>query len=519
MFHAAILNREHLTTEVWLLKYYLGVDLGTSSVRALMINSDGIPISVRSAQYEVLIPRQGWAEQDPEEWTRKTTQVLSSVVSSSGVSPKDIVAVSFSGQMHGLVPLKEDGSPAANAILWLDQRSSDAIREIHEMLGPDWVAEHTQNRIAAGFLLATLYWMKTRVPETYKTIRWVMLPKDYIKYRLCGAILTDYSDAAGSLAFDNRRLGWSDELIAALGLRREVFPECLPSTAVIGTVSEEAARLTGLSTRTLVVNGGADQCMQAIGNGIVSPGVFASNIGTAGQISTTAAQPVFDPQLRTNTFAHVVPGHWNIMGACLNSGLSLKWFSREILKETDYQKLDAGVSKVPPGCGGLIFLPYLTGERTPHMDPRARGAFFGLTLNHCSMEMVRAVMEGVVFALKDCLSVVLGLGVPLKRIVAAGGGARSDVWLQMQADVFERTVHRSASTEQACFGAALTAAIGAGAFSGFEEACRTAVRPSVKTFHPNEKNARAYRDMYDVFRALYPANKALFSRLSELGPL
>ena len=259
--------------------------------------------------------------------------------------------------------------------------------------------------------------------------------------------------------------------------------------------------------------------MQAIGNGIVSPGVFASNIGTAGQISTTASAPTFDLHLRTNTFAHVVPGRWNIMGACLNSGISLKWFSREIFKETDYPRLDVGVSKVPPGCGGLIFLPYLTGERTPHMDPKARGAFFGLTLNHGPMEMARAVMEGVVFALKDCLSIVADLGVPLEKIVAAGGGARSDIWLQMQADIFGRTVYRSASTEQACLGAALTAAIGAGAFSGFEEACRIAVRPSVEAFQPNEKNARAYRDMYDVFRALYPANKPLFSRLSELGQI
>jgi xylulokinase len=344
-----------------------------------------------------------------------------------------------------------------------------------------------------------------------------MLPKDYIKYRLCGAILTDTSDAAGSLAFNNIRLKWSDELIASLGLRREIFPDCQPSTAVVGTVSEEAARLTGLSTHTLVVNGGADSCMQAIGNGIVTPGVFASNIGTAGQISTTAAKPAFDPRLRTNTFAHVIPGHWNIMGACLNSGISLKWFLREILKETDYHKLDAEVAKVPPGGGGLIFLPYLTGERTPHMDPRARGAFFGLTLNHGPAEMARAVMEGVVFALKDCLTIVLDLGVPFEKIIAAGGGAKSDVWLQMQADIFERVVYRSTSTEQACLGAALTAAVGEGAFSGFNEACEAAVHPSAEAFYPNKTSVHAYRDLYEVFRALYSANKALFSRLSELG--
>lgn len=499
------------------MKYYLGVDLGTSSVRALLINSDGTQISVKGAQYGVRIPCQGWAEQEPEEWFLKTAGVIRDVVASSGVAPRDIAALSFSGQMHGLVPLKEDGCPAANAVLWLDQRSGDAIREIYDTLGRDWVSAHTQNRISPGFLLASLYWMKTRAPEIYKTIRWVMLPKDYVKYRLCGAILTDFSDAAGSLAFDNSRLRWSDELITALGLNRALFPDCQPSTAVVGTVSEEASRLTGLSTRTLVVNGGADTCMQAVGNGIVAPGMFASNIGTAGQISTTAANPAFDPLLRTNTFAHVVPGCWNIMGACLNSGISLKWFSKEILKETDYRKLDADVAKVPPGSGGLVFLPYLTGERTPHMDPKARGAFFGLTLNHGSVEMARAVMEGVVFALKDCLSVVLDLGVPFERIVAAGGGAKSDVWLQMQADIFDRAVYRSASAEQACLGAALTAAVGEGAFSGFQEACEAAVRPSAEVFYPDERCARAYRELYEVFHALYPANRLLFSRLSELA--
>jgi xylulokinase len=324
-------------------------------------------------------------------------------------------------------------------------------------------------------------------------------------------------DAAGSLAFDNNRLQWADEMISALGLRRELFPECLPSTAVAGTITEEAARDTGLSVHTLVVNGGADQCMQAVGNAIVSPGVFASNIGTAGQISTTALKPVFDPLLRTNTFAHVVPERWNIMGACLNSGISLRWLAKEILLETDYAKLDAGVREIRPGSGGLVFLPYLTGERTPHLDPKARGMFFGLTLNHGRMEMARAVMEGVVFALKDCLQVVLELGVPLQKIVAAGGGAKSDLWLQMQADIFERTVYRSASSEQACLGAALTAAVGTGGFSGFEEACAIAVRPSTEAFHPNERNARVYRDLYDVFRELYPANKHLFSRLSGLA--
>ena len=257
-----------------------------------------------------------------------------------------------------------DGTPAQNAILWLDQRSGEAIDEIYTLLGREWVAQRTQNAIAAGFLLASLYWAKTRAPAFYRAIRWVFLPKDYIKYRLCGAIVTDYSDAAGSLAFDNAQLAWSDELLDRLGIAREIFPQVLPSTVVVGTVSPQAAGLTGLSTRTAVVNGGADQCMQAVGNGMVRPGEFASNIGTAGQISTLASAPVYDPLNRTNTFAHVVPGCWNVMGACLNSGISRRWISKDILMETDYQALGCRRGTGAAGSGGLIFLPYLTGERT-----------------------------------------------------------------------------------------------------------------------------------------------------------
>lgn len=498
------------------MQYFVGVDLGTSSVRALVTDSDGMQRAVAGAQYDVLIPRQGWAEQDPEEWYTKTCAVIREAVQKSGVPAEEIAAVSFSGQMHGLVALREDGTPAQNAILWLDQRSGEAIDEIYTLLGREWVAQRTQNAIAAGFLLASLYWAKTRAPAFYRAIRWVFLPKDYIKYRLCGAIVTDYSDAAGSLAFDNAQLAWSDELLNRLGIAREIFPQVLPSTVVVGTVSPQAAGLTGLSTRTAVVNGGADQCMQAVGNGMVRPGEFASNIGTAGQISTLASAPVYDPLNRTNTFAHVVPGCWNVMGACLNSGISRRWISKDILMETDYQALDAGVAQVPPGSGGLIFLPYLTGERTPHMDAKARGMFCGLTLKHGRMELERAVMEGVVFALKDCLNLLLSLGLPCERIVAAGGGARSNVWLQMQADIFERPVFRSASSEQACLGAALTAAVGYGAFESFEQACKTCVRPSTETFYPNEKNAAVYREAYEIFRALYPANKALFARLGAL---
>lgn len=496
---------------------YMGIDLGTSSVRALLIDSDGNQIGVRGAPYDVLIAQPGYAEQDPRVWYQKMCEVIGGVMAASGVGARQIRAISFSGQMHGLVPLKADGTCAANAILWLDQRSAQAVDEINERLGRDWIAERTQNAMAAGFLAASLYWARRNDPAFYRAIERVCLPKDYVKYRLCGRVVTDCSDAAGSLAFDNARLAWSDELLSALGLGRELFPEVLPSTAVVGEVSAQAARDTGLAEGTLVINGGADQPMQAIGNGIIEPGTFASNIGTAGQVSTVCDAPIYDRSLRTNTFAHVVPDRYNVMGACLSGGISRRWFAKDILRESDYDALNRAVEKAAPGAGGLIFLPYLAGERTPHLDPKARGMFFGLTLGHGRAEMERAVMEGVVYALKDCLRLLLGMGLRCDRIVAAGGGARGDAWLQMQADIFERPVYRSASSEQACLGAALTAAVGAGQFADFSEACRAAVRPPTQVFTPIEAHLPIYREMYDIFGALYPANKDLFARAGQIG--
>jgi xylulokinase len=493
----------------------LGIDLGTSSVRAMLLNTETNQTRLSGENYDISFPHIGWAEQAPADWYEKTCVVIKKLLSVSNVEPKEIQAISFSGQMHGLVCLDEHGEPLRPAIIWPDQRSADSIRKIYDVLGNAFVVSQIQNTIAAGFLIASLYWIFEHDGETYKRIKYVMLPKDYIKFRLSSRIVTDYSDAAGSAAFDNINLRWAVNLIEALGMKADIFPECLPSGTVIGNVTEKAARETGLEKGTPIVNGGADQCMQAIGNGILDEGVFACNIGTGGQISTGASKPLYDSLLRVSAFAHVIPGKWNIMAAILNAGASLKWLGKQILETSDYQTLDREAEKIPPGCEGLIFLPYLTGERILK-DPDARGVFFGLTSRHDKYAMARAVMEGVVFALRMGLDIIVtDMGIPCKKIIAAGGGAAGVFWPQIQADILEQPIVRNLNTEQACLGAAIVAGIGVGLYPDARTAAKELVHYDNRIFEPRKKFQSVYREQYALFQELYERNRDLFKRIAN----
>jgi xylulokinase len=379
-----------------------------------------------------------------------------------------------------------------------------------------------QNKISAGFLIGSLYWLFLHEPQTYRRIHRVMTPKDYVRYRLTGRVAVDYSDAAGTAAFDNLKLDWAWPLIEKLGLNPDLFPECLPSSCVVGCVTREAALDTGLSEKTRVVCGGADQCMQGIGNGVVEEGIFTCNIGTAGQVSACSERPVYDKDLRTNTFSHVLPGRWNVMGACLASGVSLKWFVKSVIgpessAAIDFAAVDAEAERIEPGSDGLIFLPYLAGERTPHLDAAARGMFCGLTLGHGKYHMSRAIMEGVCYSLKDCMCLLTGMGIRCDRVIASGGGANSALWLQMQADILERAIYKSNVAEQACLGAAITAGVGSGVYSSFREACGQLVSFDDRVYHPISKNVEIYNEYYKIFRDLYTCNKDSFHKLSRLS--
>lgn len=497
------------------MSYLAGVDLGTSSVRTMIMTEDGNVKAVFGEDYEISIPKMGYAEQDPEEWYQKFITTLRHCFGKTGIRGEEITALGFSGQMHGLVCLDEQGKCVCPAIIWPDQRTVSTIQQIYKKLGRDYVAQQTQNTISTGFLIASLFWLFENQHELYKKIRYVMLPKDYIKFRLTGKVLTDYSDAAGSLAFNNEKLEWAYEMIDKLGLSRDIFPQCERSSYIVGNISEKAAAETGLGVSVLVVNGGSDQCMQSIGNGIIEQGIFAANIGTAGQISTIASKPYYDTKLRTNTFAHVVDGHWNVMGACLTSGVSLKWLKNQIIGEPDYRAINEEGIKIAPGSEGLIYLPYLSGERTPHQDPEAKGVFCGLTLKHGKYHMARSVMEGVAFSLKDCMAVVEGTGIKCDKVIAAGGGANSPLWLQIQADVLEHDIYRSTTSEQACVGAAITAGVGAGLYDSFSQACGNLVKLDQKVYHPVKENVEIYRQYYPLFKELYINNKTLFKKINQ----
>ena len=494
----------------------MSVDLGTSSVRTMVLREDGRVLGSCQANYDVDIPQAGYAQQSPQMWYERMTDTMKGAVSQAGISPGEVTAVSFSGQMHGMVCVDRDGKELCPAIIWQDQRAVEAIAHIYERMGKDFVTENVQNRISAGFLLGTLYWMYENNRELYDRIYKVMLPKDYVKMRLTGEILTDYSDAAGSTAFDNVKMQWAVPLIRKLGLDETKFPRCEASTYVVGGLTEEAAKDTGLPTSVKVVNGGADQCMQGIGNGIIEDGILACNIGTGGQISTSISRPLYDRKLRTNTFAHVLNGKWNLMGAALSSGSSLKWFMQQIIGTEDYGELNRETAVISPGSEGLIFLPYLVGERTPHQDALARGMFCGLTLKHGKYHMCRSVMEGVTYSLRDCMNVLLENGVECRKVIASGGGANSPVWLQMQADILEQPIYRSMTAEQACVGAALTAGVGTGIYSSFSEACGRMVKLDDTVYEPISENVKRYREYYEIFRELYSRNKEMFAALGKL---
>lgn len=496
--------------------YLMGIDLGTSSIKVMLMSEDGIELAVARQSYDISIPSQGYAQQKPDMWYEKTIQSIRDCISRACVPAAEILALGFSGQMHGLVCVDEYGQAVCPAIIWPDTRTRDVIREMEMQLGREYMAEHLQNAISTGTLVASLYWMKKNQPEHFKRINKVMLPKDYIKMKLSGVAVTDYSDAAGSLAFNNRELRWSKELIETLGLPYEYFPPCKPSAYVVGTISKLAAQQTGLSVHTKVVNGGADQCMQGIGNGITEEGIFSSNIGTGGQMSACFSKPVHDQYLRTNTFAHSIDGKWNIMGACLSSGASFQWLRDRIIADRDTESINTQCGKIPCGSEGLIFLPYLSGERTPYHNPNARGMFFGLMLNHNQYHMARAVMEGVVYSLNDCLLILRGMGMECRKVVASGGGAKSEVWLQIQADVYNQEIYKTMSDEQACLGAVMTAGVGIGIYKGYADACAQVVRYDKKIYEPKQEHVRIYKEYFELYQELYRCNSKYFDRILSI---
>ena len=494
----------------------MGIDLGTSSVKTIIIDIDGNMKSSAQAFYDISIPNKGYAEQDPERWWRSTVQTIKQALNDARIHSQEIKGIGFSGQMHGMVLIDKHLELIRPAIIWSDQRTGQEINSIYELLGKNYVGEITLNPLSTGFQTPSLLWIKQNELKTYEKIYKVLLPKDYIRLRMTGELGTDVTDASATLAFDTKHLVWSDELISKIGLNRDFYPNVNFPYDIAGEVTAETAKETGLYKGTPVVYGGGDQPMQSVGNGIVEAGQVSLTIGTGGQVFSILSEPKYDSQLRTHTFCNAVPGTWNIMGASLAAGLSLSWLNGKILSNMSYHEINELAKSVKPGSEGLLFLPYLTGERTPHMDSSARGTFLGLVLKHTRAHLIRAVMEGVVFALRDSVEIIKSLDTKMDTFIASGGGARSEVWMKIQANVLNQEIYKVSQEEQACVGAAIIAGVGVQAYSSIQEACQAIIQFSDQPVVPNPEDVRICNDMYQCYKLAYQQNKELFHRLSDM---
>lgn len=489
---------------------FLGVDLGTSSVRTIAIDTSGEIRALSQVEYDISIPHPSWAEQSPELWYSCAARTIREALAAAGEGCA-VRGLGFSGQMHGLVALDKQGKPVRDAILWCDQRASGEISEIYGAVGKERIAAITHSPVASGFMAGSLLWLRKRERESWDRIACAMLPKDYLRFRLTGRIASDVTDAAGTGLFDCNAFSWSQEIISALNIPLPFFPQLGYPSEIAGNITREASLETGLKEGTPVVFGGADQVMQAIGNGVISPSIASVNIGTGGQIFMPLSSPLYDKKLRAHTFSFFAPSTWYYMGAALSSGLSLKW-GRSFFgdEKMSFPEIDSMCESAAPGADGLVFLPYLTGERTPCMDPYAKAVFFGLTLSHTKAHAYRSIMEGVAFSLRDALEILTkDLGQECNALVASGGGASSALWVQILSDVFGRDVYRSKMKEQAAFGAALSAAVGTGFFKDYSEGTAAFVRWHEKPAAPNAANAEIYASCYDVYRKLYASTAGL----------
>jgi len=499
--------------------YYIGIDIGTSGTKTILIDKSGNIVSTATFEYPLYQPHIGWAEQNPEDWWKATCDGIKAVIKNSNVDPSLIKGVGLTGQMHGLVMLDKDYNVIRPSIIWCDQRTAKECEEITSKIGKEKLIQITANPALTGFTASKVMWVKNNEPQNYERVFKILLPKDYIRFKLTGEFATDVSDASGMQLLDVKNRCWSDEVLGKLEIDKSLLAKVYESPEITGFVSREAAEITNLKEGTPVVAGGGDQAAGAVGNGIVRNGVVSSTIGSSGVVFAHLDEIKIDPLGRVHTFCHAVPDKWHVMGVTQGAGLSLKWFrdnfahiemkAYEYIDKDPYILMDMEAELANPGCDGLIFLPYLMGERTPILDPFARGLFFGITAKHTRKEFIRAVLEGVVFSLKDCLEVIKGMGVEVTEIFVSGGGAKSKLWKQMQADIFENDVWVLNSKEGPAFGAAILATVGTKAYSSVEEACDNMIKKVERT-QPNDKLFDVYRKTYVKYTSIYPRIKDLF---------
>ncbi|MBP9015058.1 MAG: xylulokinase [Candidatus Atribacteria bacterium] len=507
------------------MEYFLGIDVGTTGCKVILVNEEGELVSKAVEEYPLYTPYPNWAEQDPADWWRGTVQAVKKALQVAGIDPHLVKGVGLTGQMHGSVFLDEKGEVLRPAILWCDQRTARECEEITQIVGEEKLMNINCNPVLPGFTAPKILWLKNNEPHLYEKVAKVLLPKDYIRFLLTGDFATDVSDASGTSLFDVPRRKWSEEIISLLGFPSSWFPPSFESPEITGYLKKEVAEMWGMGDKVLVVAGGGDNAAGAIGTGIVKPGLVSASLGTSGVVFAFSNEVKVDKKGRVHTFCHAVPGKWHVMGVMLSAGGSMRWFRdrlgleeknlASLLEKDSYDILTAEAEKALPGAEGLIFLPYLTGERTPHADPYARGVFFGLTLKHRKNEMIRAVMEGVTFGMRDSFEIMREMNIPIQEVRAIGGGARSALWRKIQASIYGVPLLGVKIDEGPAFGAALLGAVGRGVFSSVEEASEKAVKVTEQVL-PSPELVDYYQKAYRLYRDLYPALRSFYPRLQEL---
>jgi xylulokinase len=496
--------------------YWLGLDVGTGGSRALLVDVEGrVRFSFIEPHEEMRMERPLWAEQEPEDWWRASSAAIRGVLKIAGLDGSAIRGIGLSGQMHGLVLLDEAREVIRPALIWCDQRSQRQVDFINSTLGAQNVVRWTANPVLTGFTLPKLLWVRDNEPRSFQRVRHFLLPKDFLRYKLTGELASDVSDASGTSMLDvvNRR--WSQEIMSGLGLDASILPRVYESHEVTGKISSAAAQATGLAPGTPVVAGAGDQAASAIGNGIVEEGTVSCTIGTSGVVFAFLKKPAYDAQGRVHTFCHAMPSAWHVMGVTQGAGLSLQWLRNQLAPNCSYDELTREAETSPPGAHGLFWLPYLMGERTPHLDASARAAWVGLTASHRRADLIRAVLEGVCFSQNDGLEIIRQLGASPSLVRLSGGGAKSAFWHQLFADVFHMPVAILESQEGSAYGAALLALVGTGEYASATEVCANAVK-EVAMKQPQAEGAAFYRKSYGVYTSLYPALKASFQAIAEL---
>ncbi len=496
--------------------YILGIDVGTGGTRALVIDERGKLVASATEEHRAFAsPQIGWAEQDPADWWRATGLAVRKALSSADLAGDSIACVGLSGQMHGAVMLDAAGDVVRPALIWCDVRTEKQSNDIHAKIGKSQVIQLTCNPALPNFTLTKLLWVRENEPENWKRVRSVMLPKDYVRFRLSGERAIDVADASGTLMLDVAKRRWSREVLNALEIDASLLPKLYESPDVCGRISGEGAAATGLNAGTPVVAGAGDQAAGAVGLGIVAPGTVSATIGTSGVVFASTDRPALDPKGRLHTFCHAVPGRWHVMGVTQAAGLSLRWlrdlFGESSLDGADpYERMTAEAAKTPAGSDGVLWAPYLMGERAPHLDPNARGALLGLAASHNRGHVVRAVLEGVAFSLKDSLSILEEMGVPAQKIRLGGGGARSPLWRQIQANAYGSEVEIPRTEEGAAYGAAILAGVGVGIWPSVDAACSAVVEIAHRVA-TRADGVAIMKTRYSEYKKIYPALKSIFN--------